>query len=84
MLVDEVDSSVSDRKRSDLTSVLDELNLDALTDSRVGLLSLDSDLLEDDSTSLCGSLERVRFLPELENSLLVCPVQPAVALPVSP
>lgn len=82
MLVDEVDGSVSDREGGDLTAVLDELDLDALPDGGVGLLSLDSDLLQDDAARLGGSLERIGFLPQLENPLLVAPVQPAELLAV--
>ena len=82
MLVDEVDGAVADRESGDLASVLDELDLDALPDGGVGLLGLDTDLLQDDAASLGGALERVLFLPELEHPLLVSPVEPAELLPV--
>src|SRR5205823_6160237 len=59
VFVDEVDRAVADRERGDLTSVLHELNLDALTQGGVGLLRLDSDLLEDDPLRLRRSLQRV-------------------------
>ena len=42
---------------SDLLAVLDQLNLDTLSDSRVGLLGLNTDLLEDDTLGVGGATE---------------------------
>jgi len=46
------DGAIADRERSDLSAVLDQLDLDALPDCRVGLLRLNTDLLQDHSFRL--------------------------------
>lgn len=58
VLVDEVQATVAGDESSDLLSVLDELNTNCLTNGRVGLLSLNSNLLEHDALSLRDTSHR--------------------------
>src|SRR3989454_11450614 len=76
VLVDEVDRAVADREGRHLPSVLDELDLHALAQCGVRLLRLDRDLLQDDALRLRRSLERVRFLLQVEDAAFVIPVRP--------
>src|SRR6056297_966165 len=82
VLVDERDGAVTGTERGDLLPVLDELDADALSDRRVRLLCLDSDLLENDAASLRGALEGVGLLLEPALSPSVLGVGPAALLPV--
>ena len=61
-----------------LLAVLDQLDLDALADSRVGLLGLNTDLLEDDALGVRGTTEGRRLVGGSEKALLVLQVGPAV------
>ena len=63
---------------SDLLSVLDELNTDALSDSGVGLLGLDANLLENDSLSVGRATERRGLEGGSEGTLLVSQIGPSV------
>src|SRR3990172_9223139 len=80
VLVDEVDRTVADGERGDLTAVLDQLDLHALPERGVRLLRLDRDLLEHDPPTLRGTLEGVRYLLEVLHAALVVPVGPPVGL----
>lgn len=59
VLVAVVEAAIAGDEGGNLLSVLDELYADALSDSRVGLLSLNSHLLKDNSLGHGGSVEGV-------------------------
>jgi hypothetical protein len=63
---------------SDLLAVLDELNLDTLSDSGVGLLGLNTDLLKDDTLGVRSTTERRRLVSGTEETLFVVQIGPAV------
>ena len=61
VLIDERHTSISGDVGRDSLVVLSELDSDAFTDSRVRLLGLNTDLLDDDTSGVRSSGER--FLP---------------------
>lgn len=67
---------------SDLLSVLDQLHPDALSDSGVRLLGLDTDLLEDDALGVRGTTEGRRLVCGAEETLLVVEIGPAAVTAV--
>ena len=67
---------------SDLLAVLDELNLDTLADSGVGLLGLNTDLLEDDTLGVGSTSEGRGLVGGSEKALLEVVISPALVLAV--
>ena len=61
-----------------LLSILDELNTDTLSHSRVGLFSLNPNFLQDDALAVRGSLKRGRFPGGAEGAFSVVVVCPSV------
>ena len=68
---DVVEATVIGDESSDLLSVLDELNSDALSDGGVRLLGLDADLVKDDSFGVGRASERVGFQGSSEVRLMI-------------
>ena len=77
VLLNEVEATVIGNEADDLLTVLDELDTDALANSGVRLLGLDTNLLEDDTLGVGRSTEGVglgggvgvRLLPSLVSPL---------------
>jgi hypothetical protein len=65
-----------------LLAVLDQLNTDTLSDSRVGLLGLNTDLLEDDALGVRRTTEGGRLESGTESALLVAEIRPLLLLAV--
>jgi hypothetical protein len=82
VLVHEVQATVIGDEGSDLLSVLDELNTDTFSDSGVGLLGLDTDLLEDDALGVRRTSEWRRLISGTKGTLLVGEIGPFLVLSV--
>lgn len=82
VLVDKVEATVVRDEGGDLLAVLDELDTDTLADGRVGLLGLDTDLLEHDALGVRRTTGRRRAVRGAERALLVVVVGPAVVAAV--
>jgi hypothetical protein len=67
---------------SDLLAVLDELDLDTLADSGVGLLGLNTDLLQDDTLGVGSTTEGRGLEGSSEEALLEVEIGPALLLAV--
>lgn len=83
VLVDVVEATIAGDEGGDLLAVLDELNTDALTDSGVGLLGLDTDLLEHDALGHGGATHGVGLHGGDGMGLAVLLIPPALGAPVS-
>jgi len=83
VLVDVVEATIAGDEGGDLLAVLDELNTDALTDSRVRLLGLDADLLEHDALGHGGATHGVGLHGGDGVGLAVLLIPPALSAPVS-
>ena len=59
VFIGEVQATIARGEGSNLLAVLDELNAHALTDSRVRLLGLDTDLFQDDTLGVRATSERL-------------------------
>lgn len=69
---------ISRTESSDLLAVLDQLDTDTLANSGVGLLGLDTDLLEDDALGVGGTSERRGLEGGAEGSLLESVIGPSL------
>lgn len=72
----------SPTESSDLLAVLDELDLDTLADSGVGLLGLNTDLLQDDTLGVGSTTEGRGLEGGSEEALLEVEIGPALLLAV--
>ena len=77
-----VASRVRRTEGSDLLAVLDELDTDTLSNGGVGLLGLDTDLLEDDALGVGRTSERRGLIGGTEGTLLVGEIGPFLVLSV--
>ena len=59
VFIGEVQATIARDEGSNLLAILDELNAHALTDSRVRLLGLDTDLFQDDTLGVRATSERL-------------------------
>lgn len=82
VLIDIVEAAVAGDEGSDLLAVLDELDADALADGGVGLLGLDSHLLEDNAFAHGGAAHGVGLEGREGVGLAVFKVGPLLGLPV--
>jgi len=75
ILVDETHATVAGNEAGDSLVVLFELHSHTFTDSRVGLLGFDTDLLDDDASGVGHSTEGLSPLGSLVRKFvgLVCP-----------
>lgn len=62
----------------DLLSVLDQLDSDTLSDGGVGLLGLDTDLLEHDALGVRGATEWRGLEGRSEGALLIRQIRPSL------
>jgi hypothetical protein len=67
----------SHTESGDLLAVLDELDTDTLANGRVGLLGLDTDLLEDDTLGVRRATKGRGLVGGSEKTLLVVEIGPA-------
>lgn len=68
----------SPTESGNLLAVLDELDLDTLANSGVGLLGLNTDLLKNDTLGVGGTSEGRGLVGSTEEALLVVQIGPAV------
>merc|ERR1719365_99474 len=78
VLLNKVETTVIGDESSDLLSILDKLNSDTLSDSRVRLLSLYTNLLKNNSLSVGSSSERIGLISCSQICLLVILISPTV------
>jgi hypothetical protein len=83
ILVDVIETTIPGNEGGNLLSVLNQLNTDALTDSRVGLLGLNTNLFQDNSLGHGGSSHRVSLHSCDGMSLAVFLITPALHSSVS-
>lgn len=74
VLVDKVETAVTGNEGRDLLTVLDELDTDTLSDSRVGLLGLNTDLLKNDTLGVRRATGGRGLVEVAERTLLVLSV----------
>merc|ERR1711998_201318 len=78
VLLNEVKATVVGDEGGDLLAVLDQLHTGALADGGVGLLGLNTNLLQDNTLGVGGSSQRVGLQPGTQVHLLVSKVGPTI------
>merc|ERR1712024_20899 len=76
VLLHKIEAAVLGHECRDLLSVLDQLDTDALSDGRVRLLGLDTDLFEDNPLGMRGTAERIGLPPGAQMCFLVVQIGP--------
>jgi hypothetical protein len=82
VLVHEVKATVVGDESRNLLAVLDQLDTDTLSDGGVGLLGLDTDLLEDDALGVGRATEGRGLESGAQGTLLIVKVGPFLVLSV--
>ena len=82
VLIHKVETTVEGHEGRHLLTVLDQLNTDTLADSRVGLLSLNTDLLQHDTLGLRRATGGRGLVEVTKSALLEVSVAPAVVATV--
>ena len=78
VLLNEVETTIPGDERSDLLSVLDQLDPYALTDGGVRLFGFNSNFFQDDSLGVGGSTKRIGLPAGSQVRLLVVLVMPSL------
>ena len=82
MLIDEIDSTVTRTKCSNLLSVFNQLYPDTLAYRRIRLFCLNTNFLQNDSTPLRSTDERVCFDIQAERAAAIILITPSSFLSI--
>merc|ERR1740130_405166 len=82
VFIDEVEATIVWDEGSDLLTILDELCTATLTNSRIRLLGLDTNLLDNNSLGVGSTSEWLMLVTGTTHCLLIILVCPSLTLPV--
>ena len=82
VLLNVVEATVTRHKSGNLLAVLDQLHTDALANGRVGLLGLNTKLLDNNALGVRGASKRVGLKGRTQVGLLVAKVAPLLCATV--